>query len=346
MACSDSAPSGPPTEQKTQRVLVEAVSKTPQITRVEAVGTSRAIRSITLHPATSGEVVAVNFTAGEKVERGDVLLELDQRQERLAVELAEVRLADAERLFSRYQRSSDSGATLPTTLDAAQTALEEARIELSRARNALDDRTVTAPFTGHVGITDVEAGDRIQAATAITTLDDRSELLVSFESPEVLVGNLRPGDAVTLAPWNTREAAAYGEIMNVGSRIDPQTRTFVARARVENTADRLRPGQSFRVALEVYGADYPVLPEIALQWGTDGAYVWAVDGKQVRRLPVTMVQRQEGRVLVEGELKEGDLVVVEGIQRMRPGIEVEPELTVRARDVGAAIDRSSEKGPG
>lgn len=327
-------------------MVVEAVGETPQVTRVEAVGTSRAIRSITVYPATSGEVVAVNFTAGEKVNQGDVLLELDHRQEQLAVQLAELRVADTERLYRRYQRSSESGATLPTTLDAAETALEEARIELGRARIALDDRTVTAPFTGHVGITDVEAGDRIQTSSAITTLDDRSELLVSFEAPEVLVSTLRTGDAVAVAPWNTREAAVYGEIINIGSRVDPQTRTFVARARADNSADKLRPGQSFRVLLEAYGADYPVLPEIALQWGADGAYVWAVTGKQVRRLPVNIVQRQEGRVLVEGQLQEGDLIVVEGIQRMRPGIEIEAELSTRARDVGAAIDHDADKGPG
>lgn len=345
-ACSDNAPQSPANQQSAQPVIVEAVSETPQITRVEAVGTSRAIRSITVYPATSGEVVAVNFTAGEKVKQGDVLLELDHRQEELAVQLAELRVADAERLYRRYQRSSESGATLPTTLDAAETALEEVRIELGRARIALDDRTVTAPFTGHVGITDVEAGDRIQTSSPITTLDDRSELLVSFEAPEVLVSTLRTGDAVAVAPWNTREAAAYGEIINIGSRVDPQTRTFVARARADNSADTLRPGQSFRVLLEAYGADYPVVPEIALQWGADGAYVWAVAGKQVHRLPVNVVQRQEGRILVEGQLKEGDMIVVEGIQRMRPGVEIEAELSTRARDVGAAIDRNADKGPG
>lgn len=346
-ACSsDSAPQGPDTRQSAQRVIVGAISEMPRLTRVEAVGTSRAIRSITLYPATSGEVVAVNFTAGQKIEQGDILLELDRRQEQLAVELAELRVADTERLYRRYQRSSESGATLPTTLDAAETAMEEARIELSGARIALEDRTVTAPFTGHVGITDVEPGDRIQTSTAITTLDDRSELLVSFEAPELLVDALRPGDAVAIAPWNTRDPAAFGEITDIGSRVDPQTRTFMVRARADNSADQLRPGQSFRVLLEIHGSDYPALPEIAVQWGADGAYVWAVMDKQVRREPVNIVQRQEGQVLVQGQLAEGDLVVVEGIQRMRPGIQVEAELSPSAGDVGAAIDHHADEGPG
>ncbi|MEX1032771.1 MAG: efflux RND transporter periplasmic adaptor subunit [Cellvibrionaceae bacterium] len=345
-ACTSDAPTersnGP---QGTQRVIVEAITETPLVTRVEAVGTSRAAQSITLYPAASGEVVAVNFEAGQAVEQGDVLLELDQRDELLAVQLAEVRVADAERLHRRYVSSAESGATLPTTLDASATALEEAHIELGRARIALEDRSVKAPFAGHVGITDVDAGDRIQPSTAITTLDSRGELLVSFEVPEILVDTLRTGDAVAIATWNSREPAAYGEIVNLGSRVDPDTRTFVARARVDNSEDRLRPGQSFRVTLEIFGSNYPVLPEVALQWGVDGAYVWSVVGSEARRLPVSVIQRQRGRVLVDGELSEGDLVVVEGIQRMRPGIEVNPERTEIASDDEAMVP-NSDKGPG
>lgn len=345
--CSDSAPGErPDRDNDPLRVVVEAVTEAPQRTRVEAVGTSRAIQSITLYPVTSGEVVAVNFEPGQAVDKNDVLVELDQRDEKLAVELAELRVADAERLYQRYKRSADTGATLPTTLDAAETALEEARIELNRARIALDDRSIEAPFSGYVGITDVDPGDRIQPSTAITTLDNRSALLVRFQVPELLVGNLQTGDQVAIATWNSRRPAAYGEIVDLDSRVDPATRTFVARARVDNSDDRLRPGQSFRVTLEVLGSTYPVLPEVAVQWGADGAYVWTVADRQGRRVPVNIIQRLEGRVLVEGPLQEGELIVVEGIQRMRPGIEVEPELAVPAGDVGAAVQVSSDTDPG
>src|SRR5690606_38200397 len=115
----------------------------------------------------AGEIVAIHFAPGDRVEKGSVLVELDKRDEVLAVELAKVRVADAERLYRRYQRSAESGATLPTTLDAAETALAEAKIELERAEVALEYRSIVAPFTGHVGISDLDVGDRIQPATAI-----------------------------------------------------------------------------------------------------------------------------------------------------------------------------------
>jgi membrane fusion protein (multidrug efflux system) len=92
-----------------------------------------------------------------------------------------VRVAEAERLYERYQRSVESGAILPIDLDAVKAALDEARIELRRAQVALDERSIEAPFAGFVGISDIEAGDRVQPSTAITTLDNREALLVDFQ---------------------------------------------------------------------------------------------------------------------------------------------------------------------
>lgn len=329
------------------RVIVTAVDEIPQHMRIEAVGTSRAVQSITLYPASAGEVVAVHFEPGQAVRKGQLLLELDQRNEKLAVQLAEVRLADAERLFHRYQRSAESGATLPTTLDAAETALEEARIELNRARIALADRSVRAPFGGYVGLTDIDPGDRIQTNTAITTLDNRSSLLVSFEIPELLAGSVNSGDKVAISPWSSRRPAAYGEVVDIDSRINPSTRTLMARARVDNSADSLRPGQSFRVIMELLGDRYPVVPEVAVQWGIDGAYVWTVPDNVGQRVPVNIVQRQEGYILLDGPLSPGELVILEGTQRMRPNLEVLPQLITPATDIGATTPQSeSDKGPG
>jgi membrane fusion protein (multidrug efflux system) len=303
-------------------VVVAPVEFSSEMQRVEAVGTSRANRSITLFPAVSGEVVKVRFQSGQYVEAGDVLLELDQRDQKLAVELAEVRLAEAQRLFERYQESAATGATLPTVLDAARTELDAARIALDRARISLEDRVIEAPFSGFVGISDIDVGDRIQTSTAITTLDDRSTLLVSFSVPEMMSGKISVGDDVAISTWSVNDAKALGEVINIDSRINPDTRTFITRARINNQKDDLRPGMSFRVVLELAGDSFPKLAEISLQWGADGSYVWLVRDGKVSRMPVDIVQRQKGKVLVETNLAAGDLIVVEGIQRLRPGIAV------------------------
>lgn len=344
-ACSeDPLPDNQRIEQ-VAKVVVEPVQLSSERTRVEAVGTSRARQSVTLYPVSSGEVVAVNFEPGEYMEKDAVLVELDQRDEKLAVELAQLRLADAERLYQRYQRSAASGATLPTTLDAAKTELEATRIELGRASVALEDRTVRAPFSGYAGITDIDPGDRVQQTTAITTLDNRESLLVSFDVPELLVGRIQVGDRIAIATWNANTTAAEGEVIDLDSRIDPETRTFVARARVDNADDRLRPGMSFRVNLDLAGDTYPVLPEVSLQWGAEGSFVWSVVDGKARRIPVNIVQRQQGKVLVEADLQPSDQIVVEGIQRLRPGLGVSIQPTAIADD-SAPVAEPAGAGPG
>lgn len=304
------------------RVLVQPLVVDRAQTRIEAVGTSRAIRSVEVHSATSGEVDDVLFEPGQFVEKGAVLVELDRRDESLAVDLAGVRLQDAERLNERYLRSADSGAVLPTQLDTAQAAVESASIELQRARIALDYRTIRAPLSGHVDVTDVFPGDRINPDTLITTVDDRSALLVSFEVPELLIGELETGTNVELSTWNRDDRTFGGKIVEISSRINPGTRTFLTRATVDNSADTLRPGMSFRVSVNVAGASYPVVAETAVQWGADGAYVWTVVAGKAQRIPVQIVQRQQGKVLIDADLDAGEPIIVEGIQRMRHGIDV------------------------
>ncbi len=312
----------PPAAARAVPVIVEPLRFEHARTRIEAVGTSRAILSAELYPVTSGEVIAVDFEPGQLVEAGDVLIELDQREEELAVQAARLRLEDAERLYDRYQRSSGSGAVLPTTLDAARTAAATARVELERALIALDDRTIVAVFDGHVGATAVDAVDRIGPDSPITTLDDRSALLVSFDIPEAFIGELDVGDSVRLETWSTSIPGVMGEIVDIGSRVDPANRTFVARARVDNADDKLRPGMSFKVNVDVKGERFAVISETGVQWGTGGAYVWSIVGGNATRVPVQVIQRREGRVLVDGDLQSGDIVVVEGTQRMRNGVAV------------------------
>ena len=322
-ACSKAPETERPSAMPAVKVIAAPIRFEQAGTRVEAVGTSRAVLSAELHPEASGEVVAVNFEPGQFVRKGDVLVELDSREEKLAVNLAELKLEDAQRLYERYLRSADSGAVLPTTLDAARTAMETARLELERAKIELADRRITAVFDGHVGVSEVDPGDRVGPETMITTLDDRSSLLVNFEVPESYIGEFRVGETIRLETWGKSMPGLEGSVVDIGSRIDPRNRTFVARARVDNEKDLLRPGMSFRVAADVEGERFAVVAETAVLWGADGAYVWSiVDGKAMRT-PVKVVQRREGRVLIDGSLDAGGIVVVEGTQNMRDGIAVD-----------------------
>lgn len=346
-ACSEREAAGNYAPQRARSVPVATAPLSYQdlITRLEAVGTSEAVKSISLFPEAAGEVVAVHFKPGNFVQRGDTLLELDSRDQKLALELSNVRLDETRRLFDRYDRANRGvDLTIPeTTLDTARSAFETARIERDLAQVALERRFIVAPFSGHVGITDVEVGDRVDTTSIITTLDDRSALQVTFEAPESFVGQLDVHDPVDVTTWRDSVNAVKGEVIEIDSRINPVSRAFRVRARVPNEGDALRPGMSFRVALLLDRGRFPAVSEVAVQWGTEGAFVWVADEERARRVPVRLVERLQGHILVEGDLSQGDMIIGEGVQSMREGIALRViDARAVAKDARDAPQSNSE----
>ncbi|MCX2778935.1 efflux RND transporter periplasmic adaptor subunit [Microbulbifer thermotolerans] len=321
--CEAGSEAAPPVQlSSAQPVVTEAVAWQPRRVRIEAVGTSRAARSVTLYPQVSGEVVEVLFKAGDRVKAGQTILRLDDRDQRLAVAQARVALEDAERLYSRYERTRGSGTVTESALDDARSAVERARLSLRRAEVALDYRSIEAPFEGYLGITDLDPGAQVSPSTPITTIDDRLTLLVTFQVPELFLGQIGPGQSIDVATWANGSAEHTGKVTDIDSRVDPGTRTFAVRALVDNREDQLRPGMSFRVTLNLVSGRYPAVPEVALQWGNDGAFVWVVEEGRAKRVSATVVQRLQGIILVDANLPEGTPVVTEGTQRMREGLSV------------------------
>ena len=297
---------------------------------VEAVGTAEAVRSVVLYPAVADEVTEVNFVPGQYVEQGRVLVKLDDRRQQVAVRRAELQLLDAERSYKRLQESRAKGAIPQSELDLAQTTRDLAKVTLDEAKADLEDRTVGAPFSGIVGLTDVEVGDRITATTAITTLDDRSKLFVDFRAPEAALTVLLNQPEVTLQPWTNRDKTLPAEIAEVDSRISETDRTLRARAILDNNLDNYRPGMSFRVNLEINGNEYAAVPEASLLWGATGAYVWIAENGKARRVDVIVHQRLRGTILVSGNLSPGDMLISEGVQRLREGQQITTELARRS----------------
>ncbi len=314
-------------------VVVEPLSFEYQSSLIEAVGTAQAKRSVSLYASVSDEVTAVNFEPGQAVQAGDVLLELDSRLQVVNLSRAKIELADAKRHFQRVQKSLKQGAATQRELDDAETVFKLAEVNLQEAQKNKQDRLVRAPFAGVVGLTEVEVGDRINPQTEITTLDDRSALFVNFVAPELAVNYLMEKPEVQLQPWSNRMIALNAKVAQVDSRINTTDRTIRARALVDNQHDQYRPGMSFRVSLELKGELYVAIPEAALSWGANGAFVWLAENKQAKRVEVQVQQRLRGRILVTGDLRDGEILVTEGIQGLRDGqaLKIQNELADEVR---------------
>ncbi len=287
--------------------------------QVEAVGSARAATSADLYPETAGRVVSVRFSAGDFVRQGQPLVVLDSRQQQLAVELAQVQVQEASQLLGRYRRIEDTGAISDSQIEAGETALASARVELEQAREALADRTVRAPFSGHIGLTQIDTGDRVGTDTLIAQIDQRSTLYVDFPAPEAAFSRLTAGTAVEVSPFSEPDRTVQARILTVDSSIAPDQRTFTVRIAIDNSDDRLRPGMSFRVRFDGAGVVRPAVPEQAIVWGGEGSYLWQVVDREARRVPLTIASRREGMVLVDAPIGESDLVIVEGVQKVREG---------------------------
>jgi RND family efflux transporter MFP subunit len=300
-------------------VVIETLSFEYQTSLIEAVGTAQAKRSVTLFPGVSDEVTAVNFVPGQSVLKGDVLVALDSRLQDVNIKRTQIQLEDAQRNFNRVKNSLAKGAVAQRELDDTETVVRLAQVALQEAKENKEDRLVRAPFNGIVGLTEVEVGDRISSQTEITTIDDRQSLFVNFLAPELAVSYLMEKPNVQLQPWTNRTVNISAKIAELDSRVNTSDRTIRARALLENEFDLYRPGMSFRVSLRVQGERFVAIPEAALSWGASGAFVWLADNEKAKRVDVQIEQRLRGRILVSGDLSDGEILVIEGIQGLRSG---------------------------
>ena len=275
-----------------------------------------------IHAKTDGVIIAFRPIAGDHIRKGDLIFKLDTTHAKLNVDIARKKLEEFQRLLDRAQRLKRRNINSDAQVADARTISERSALELKLAEERLKDLTIRAPFGGVVGIPKVEIGDRVTTTTPIISLDTRDELLVEFEVAERYAARISISDPVTAQTPSHEGRRFSGYIRHIDSRIDPTSRTVMVRAVIPNKKDQLRPGMSFAVELELPGERYAAVPELSLQWRKGESYVWIVKDNIVQKTLVEMIRRRNRTILVKGKLTRGDLVVVEGVQRLRPGTAV------------------------
>lgn len=316
------APKATRAKRKGVPVIVAPVGEMRDAVVLQAIGTARAVRSVVLYPEAAGEITDLPVQSGTRVAKDDVVLRLDSRDARLAMRVAETHVREAQNELARAKDLQRSKVKSAANVVDAELGLERARLELRQAQETLADRTLRAPFAGVVGIPKVEVGDRITPETAIVSLDDRSTLSVEFEVAERFFTRLRSGMPVRARTPAFADRRKDGVVDKIDSRIDPVARTILLRATFPNADDALRPGMSFAATIDLPGPLLPAVPELSLQWRDGRSYVWRISDGTAERVGVVARRRLADTVLVEGDLNPGDTVVVEGVQRLRPGVAV------------------------
>lgn len=291
--------------------------------RVNAVGSLKAQEAVELTTEVSGRVVEMNLRSGQRVEQGELLLRLDDRQARADVRVSEAQVADARRQYERARSLRSNNSISQSQVDELRTTLEVAQAQLEAARTRLDNHRITAPFTGVVGLSDISMGAYLESGTAVATLDATDRMELGFAIPERFVGQVSLGQPVLGRSPAFPEDNFSGELVELGTRISELSRTLPVRALIDNPDGKLRPGQFMSASLTLREREALVIPEQAVLMRGADKYVFIAEDGKARRVSVTLGARQPGWVEVVDGLAADDPVIITGQDRLSSGDRIE-----------------------
>ncbi len=301
-------------------VSVAQVSQQLMFDQVESVGTAVANESVNLTPKVSDTISRVGFQDGDLVRAGDILVELTNASETARLSEAQSTADEAVRQYERLRTLNGDNLISATDLDAARTRAETAQARLEGVIVAMDDRLIRAPFSGVLGFRNVSEGSLVSPNTIITTLDDISVIKLDFSIAEAYLAQIASGQTIRAESIVYRGRQFDGTVQVVGSRIDPVTRSVQVRAVIDNTGGELRPGMLMTVSVALNSVQAVVVPEQSLVPRSGKQFVFVVDEANVAsQVEVEIGRRRPGIVEIIQGVSVGDMVVTEGLARLRPG---------------------------
>jgi membrane fusion protein (multidrug efflux system) len=312
-------------------VTLAAVRSERVSQKLEALGNARANESVDISTKTSNIVTAVTFRDGERVKRGQVLVQLDDAQARADVAAAQAAVTESESIYNRSRELLNTQALSKSSFDQLEGTLKANRARLAAASARLEDTVIRAPFSGRVGLRRVSVGTLISPGAVITTLDDTSVIKLDFSVPENFLAGLREGLSIRATAPAFPGRSFAGKVSSIDSRVDMATRSVIVRALLANEDGALKPGMFLNVSLANDEREALIIPEEALSPEAERQFVFVVADGKVSRREVRIGGRRPGTVEIVAGLSAGERVVVEGTQKVRDGASVKgTERTVDA----------------
>lgn len=268
-------------------ITVEPAQWTPGI---EAVGTAAAAEGVDVAVQTGGIVEKILFKANDKVQQGQLLVQIDDAVERAGLVSANTAVAVSQDALSRAQALLQRNVSTVASLQDAQNNLDKAKGALTQLEATLDEKAIKAPFAGTIGIPKIDVGQYVQPATVVATLQNLDRIKVNFSVPEQELGSLKIGQPVRFG-LKEDDLNFSGTITGIDPKIDAASRLVSVQALLDNPDGTLRPGQFIRVRVDLpVESDVIALPQTAVTISLYGAYVYAVqdapaDDKSVEAKP-------------------------------------------------------------
>jgi membrane fusion protein (multidrug efflux system) len=342
-----SAMSAPPqTVSTTKATFSEWQSK------IEAVGSLRAVKGADLSLEVSGVVDAISFSSGDDVEQGTLLLKLRADDDIAKLESLQATAELNQLTFDRDQKQFKIQAVSQANLDTDAANLKNAKAQVAQQQAILDKKFLRAPFAGHLGIRAVDLGQYLGAGTVIVTLQALDPIFMDFFVPQQAVDQVRLGQKVAVKVDAYRDQTFVGEISAINPKVDAGSRNVQIRATLPNADRRLLPGMYATVDIATgEPKNYITLPQTAITYNPYGDTVYIVDSKGTdasgkpllvaRQTFVTTGTTRGDQVAVLKGVNDGETIVTAGQIKLHNGspILIDNSITPTADAAPVPIDR-------
>jgi membrane fusion protein (multidrug efflux system) len=318
----------PPPEAVT--TVVAAQEQWPSTLNV--IGTIAAVRGVTVSADLAGIVDQILFESADAVREGQVLVVLDTRQEQAQMAAAEAQRALARLNFKRMQNLLDEQVVSKAEFDAADATSRETEARVNEIRAAIERKTIRAPFTGVLGIRQVNKGQYLAGGDPVVPLQSLNPIYVNFGVPQQAIAQVHAGGTLRVTLEHLASPAFNGRVTAIDSVVDETTRNIQVQATLANAEGKLRPGMFVQTEMAI-GASQSVIaiPGSAISYAPYGDSVFVVSDMKndkgqpyrgVRQQIVTTGPARGDQIAVLSGIKAGDEVVTSGLFKLRNGAAV------------------------
>ena len=305
----------------TTYVTVENAVEEEIYNRLEAIGTLRANESVQITANVTEAVSAIYFEDGEKVDKGKLLVEMTNSEERALLNEAQSNADEAKRQLNRIEELVSAGTASESLLDRRRRNYEAANARLLAMQSKLKDLVIKAPFSGRLGLRNISVGALVRPGDLITTLTDNAKMKLDFDVPETLLRHLDINLPVVSENHVYQGQRFSGHIVSIDNQIDPLTRTVRVRALIPNPESLLKQGMLMHVEVKHGKRNAITVSEESVTFEQGRNYVFVVsneeNGTVARKSLVDIGQRFSGRVEIIKGLSKGQQVVHHGVLKMR-----------------------------
>jgi len=318
---------------RVESVTSQVAAEEDWIPALRAIGSTAAVQGVTVSTDQPGIVTKINFESGQKVNQGDLLVQLDVSQEEAQLRSAAAQQKLAALNLQRQQNLMKNRVTAQSELDSSQAEFDQATAHVLEMKSVVDKKTIRAPFSGVLGIRAVNLGQYLQSGAAIAPLQALDPIYVNFFLPQQELGLIAAGQDVHIKADGLPDVKFEGKVNAVDAVVDEATRNVQVQATLANPQGLLRPGMFVNAEVpQDTVSRHVVLPATAIQYAPYGDTVFIIENmtdpkgvayKGVRQQIVKVGESRGDRIAIVSGVKPGEEVCTSGVFKLRQGSAVD-----------------------